>query len=61
MQEKSQKKSARLHSLDALRGFDMLWIAGGQKIVYALATMTGWPLFEWLNKLNRSSCDRQVI
>jgi len=50
MQEKSQKKSARLHSLDALRGFDMLWIAGGQKIVYALATMTGWPLFEWLNK-----------
>jgi predicted acyltransferase len=50
MQEKSQQKSARLLSLDALRGFDMLWITGGQKIVYALATMTGWPFFEWLNK-----------
>mgnify|MGYP000895468259 FL=1 len=39
----------RLYSLDALRGFDMLWITGGQKLVFALATVTGWPLFEWMN------------
>ena len=41
-------KSQRLLSLDALRGFDMLWITGGQRIIAALATLTGWPLFEWL-------------
>jgi len=41
--------SARLCSLDALRGFDMFWITGGQKLVFALATVTGWPLFEWMN------------
>lgn len=39
----------RLYSLDALRGFDMFWITGGQKLVFALATVTGWPLFEWMN------------
>jgi len=39
----------RLYSLDALRGFDMFWITGGQKLVWALATVTGWPLFEWMN------------
>jgi len=42
-------KSERLWSLDALRGFDMLWITGGQKIIYALATLTGWPVFVWLH------------
>ena len=41
--------SGRLYSLDALRGFDMFWIAGGQKLVWALATVTGWPLFSWMN------------
>ncbi|HOC24393.1 MAG TPA: DUF5009 domain-containing protein [bacterium] len=41
--------SGRLSSLDALRGFDMFWITGGQKLVFALATVTGWPLFEWMN------------
>jgi predicted acyltransferase len=41
--------ATRLYSLDALRGFDMLWITGGQKLVFALATVTGWPLFEWMN------------
>jgi predicted acyltransferase len=39
----------RLYSLDALRGFDMFWITGGQKLVWALATVTGWPLFTWMN------------
>jgi predicted acyltransferase len=41
--------SGRLYSLDALRGFDMFWITGGQKLVWALATVTGWPLFAWMN------------
>ena len=42
-------KSERLLSLDALRGFDMFWITGGQKIIYALATLTGWPVFKWIH------------
>lgn len=33
---------ARLASLDALRGFDMLWIVGGRDVVAALAAWTGW-------------------
>lgn len=37
----------RLHSLDALRGFDMFWIMGGEGIFVALATLTGWPVLEW--------------
>lgn len=32
----------RLASLDALRGFDMLWIVGGREVVAALAAWTGW-------------------
>jgi len=39
----------RLYSLDALRGFDMIWITGGQKLVFALATLTGWSLFTWMD------------
>jgi predicted acyltransferase len=31
------KKPERLKSLDALRGFDMLWIIGGQKVISHLA------------------------
>ncbi len=38
-------KSERLLSLDALRGFDMLWIIGGDSIVHALKEYTGWS---WL-------------
>ncbi|HOO66473.1 MAG: DUF5009 domain-containing protein [Bacteroidales bacterium] len=45
----SSAKSGRLYSLDALRGFDMFWITGGQKLVWALATVTGWPVFTWMN------------
>jgi predicted acyltransferase len=45
----NHKDSARLDSLDALRGFDMFWITGGQKLVFAFATVTGWPFFLWLN------------
>lgn len=46
---KNQKKPVikRLHSLDALRGFDMFWIMGGEGIFIALATLTNWPFFQW--------------
>ena len=37
----------RLYSLDALRGFDMFWIMGGEGIFAALAALTGWPVVEW--------------
>jgi predicted acyltransferase len=36
-----ETKSKRLISLDALRGFDMLWIMGGERIITALAHLTG--------------------
>ena len=42
-------KSQRLISLDALRGFDMFWITGGQKIIFASAANKGLPVFTWLN------------
>lgn len=32
----------RLLSLDALRGFDMFWITGGEEIFHLLAKTTGW-------------------
>ncbi len=37
--------SQRLHSLDALRGFDMFWIMGAEEVVQALAKATGSPIF----------------
>ncbi|MBL0745537.1 acyltransferase family protein [Chryseolinea lacunae] len=36
----------RLYSLDALRGFDMFWIMGGEEIFHALAKITGSPAME---------------
>jgi len=39
--------SRRLHSLDALRGFDMFWIMGGKSIFVGLAALTGWPVLKW--------------
>ena len=39
----------RLMSLDALRGFDMFWIIGGESIVHEAAALTEWP---WLVKMN---------
>jgi len=32
----------RLQSIDALRGFDMFWISGGEYLFHALALTTGW-------------------
>ena len=37
----SQTPTRRLMSLDALRGFDMFWIVGGEELVHAL--YKGWP------------------
>jgi predicted acyltransferase len=36
-----KKESRRLLSLDALRGFDMFWIVGGEEVVHAL--YKAWP------------------
>ena len=40
--------SARLHSVDALRGFDMFWIIGGEGIAHAAAELFGWAWLVWL-------------
>jgi predicted acyltransferase len=40
--------SQRLYSLDALRGFDMFWILGGEEILHALAKATNSPFWETL-------------
>jgi predicted acyltransferase len=38
--------SQRLYSLDALRGFDMFWIMGGEEIFHVLAKITGNPFWQ---------------
>jgi predicted acyltransferase len=43
----TNKHSDRLHSLDALRGFDMLWIIGGGELAIALAKVTNWGWLNW--------------
>ena len=40
------KTGGRLASLDALRGFDMFFIMGGQGLIYAIATALGHPDFK---------------
>lgn len=44
--EKQKKQSVRLQSLDALRGFDMLFIMGGGSLFVALATLFPTPFFQ---------------
>lgn len=41
------KKTERLKSLDALRGFDMFWIIGGGALFEALEKFTNWPILTW--------------
>ena len=41
----------RLYSLDALRGFDMFWIVGGEDLFHTLAKATSAPL--WLGISNQ--------
>ena len=38
-------KGNRLMSLDALRGFDMFWIMGGEGLICAIAALFGFPEF----------------
>ncbi|MCX6254162.1 MAG: DUF5009 domain-containing protein [Bacteroidia bacterium] len=53
MENENKPAIKRLHSLDALRGFDMFWITGGEAIFVGLATLTGWPVLKWwANQLN---------
>jgi predicted acyltransferase len=47
-EEPHSEESRRLRSLDALRGFDMLWIVGGATLVAALAEATGWGWLGWI-------------
>jgi predicted acyltransferase len=52
MENQSKPAAKRLHSLDALRGFDMFWIMGGEGIFVGLASLTGWPIFKlWAEQL----------
>jgi predicted acyltransferase len=41
-------RAERLVSLDALRGFDMFWIVGGEEIAKEAAKITDWPWLDWL-------------
>jgi predicted acyltransferase len=47
MIKKDTTEIQRLHSLDALRGFDMFWIIGGGGVFATLAVLTGWPFLQW--------------
>ena len=47
METENKPAIKRLYSLDALRGFDMFWIAGADGIFVGLASLTGWPIFKW--------------
>ncbi len=40
-------RPSRLHSLDALRGFDMFWIISGEGLIHSLAAASGWAAFRW--------------
>src|SRR6201996_3456998 len=41
--------SQRLYSLDALRGFDMFWIMGGEEFFHTLAKITGSPFWKTIS------------
>jgi len=44
-----EKKTERILSLDALRGFDMMWIISGEIVVHALAKASGDPVSIWMS------------
>lgn len=50
VQGETSPKADRLVSLDALRGFDMFWIIGGESIAHAGAKLTGWAWLVWLSQ-----------
>jgi predicted acyltransferase len=45
--ERGTASARRLASLDALRGFDLFWIIGGDALVHSVAALTGWPVATW--------------
>jgi predicted acyltransferase len=47
--DKLPLSNERLRSLDALRGFDMFWIIGGESVAHAAAKLTGWGGLVWLS------------
>jgi predicted acyltransferase len=52
MENENKPAIKRLYSLDALRGFDMFWIMGGEAIFVGLASLTGWPILKlWAEQL----------
>ncbi len=44
-----EQNNKRLQSIDALRGFDMLWIMGGSGIIAALYAILGGKSLEWMH------------
>lgn len=50
MENNGQVVSKRIVSIDALRGFDMFWITGGDSIFPALFTLLGTPFFLGLSR-----------
>ncbi len=42
----TQAAPARLPALDAMRGFDMFWLIGGELLPAALFTWTGWTVWQ---------------
>ena len=49
VQGETSFKAERLVSLDALRGFDMFWIMGGESVAHAGAKLTGWAWLVWIS------------
>ena len=47
--DKPTVTSERIMSVDALRGFDMFWIANGKEVIVALIALFIYPLPHWLD------------
>ena len=45
LNQSTDAKPKRIRSLDALRGFDMVWILGAEGLFLALFLITGWSVF----------------
>src|SRR5512136_215645 len=48
--QQTASASVRIVSVDALRGFDMFWIAGGGPVVIGLLKLLADPLPGWLDR-----------
>lgn len=43
-----ENKTNRLQSIDALRGFDMLWIMGFETVIISLSALAGGNVLQWM-------------